>query len=79
MGIDADLERDSSNGYTDPLRPVAVFLPDWSARRIADNARAGRIPGAVKIGGEWMLRASDFTRWVAARQCVALIGRGPAS
>ena len=41
-----------------PLRPVSVFLPDWSARRIADNARACPIPGAVKVGGMWMLRPS---------------------
>lgn len=51
----------------DPLRPVFVFLPDWSARRIADNARASRIPGAVKVGGMWMLRPSDFSRWVGER------------
>ena len=78
-GMRLDGERNSSNGSTDPLRPVAVFLPDWSARRIADNARAGRIPGAVKVGGMWMLRGSDFARWFDARQRTALDERGPAS
>lgn len=47
------------------LRPVRVFFPDWSARRIADACRAKRIPGAVKVGREWMLRESDFDAWVA--------------
>lgn len=59
----------------DPLRPVSVFLPDWSARRIADNARAGRIPGAVKVGGMWMLWPSDFSRRVAGRQGAATVER----
>ncbi len=49
----------------DALRPLAVFLPDWTARRIAANARAGRLVGAVKVGGSWMIRRSDFERWIS--------------
>jgi hypothetical protein len=51
----------------DALRPVRVFFPDWSDRRIADNCRARRIPGAIKIGKEWMMRPSDVERWVTGK------------
>src|SRR4051794_16064678 len=39
----------------DVLRPVSVFVPDWTRRRIAESCRAGRIPGAKKVGREWMM------------------------
>ncbi len=42
----------------DVLRPVQVFLPDWSQRRINDAARAGRLPGVKKVGREWMISRS---------------------
>jgi hypothetical protein len=51
----------------DALRPVRTFVPDWSNRRIAENARAGRIPGARKIGKQWMMARSDFERWIGLR------------
>jgi hypothetical protein len=51
----------------DVLQPLTTFLPTWSPRRVADNARAQRIPGAAKVGQEWMIRKSDFERFVAGK------------
>jgi hypothetical protein len=53
-----------STRFDDGLRPLHVFFPDRSLRWIADACRAGRLPGAVKVGRVWMIRASDFERWV---------------
>lgn len=55
----------------DALRPVTSYLPDWTPRRVNENARAGRIPGVVKVGRSWMLRGSDFDRWVAGDKATA--------
>lgn len=48
-----------------PFLPVAFYFPGRSARWIADACRAGRIPGAVKIGKGWFLRGADADRLVA--------------
>jgi hypothetical protein len=52
------------------LRSLRSLMPDWTTRRIADNARAGRIPGAKKVGRDWMMSVDAFERW---------IGRAPAA
>ncbi len=49
----------------DALHPIGDFLPSWSARRVADNARAGRIPGAVKICRAWMMTRTAFEKWIS--------------
>lgn len=51
----------------DALRPAIEFFPGRSPRWIADACRAKRIPGAVKIGRVWMLRASDVERLVTKK------------
>lgn len=47
---------------TSPLRPVQLFFPDQTPRWIADTCRAGKLPGAVKVGKVWMIRESDIER-----------------
>ena len=49
------------------LLPVATFFPGRSPRWIADACRAGRIPGAIKIGRIWMMRPADVDALVAGR------------
>jgi len=49
----------------DALLPVTFFFPGRSPRWVAESCRAGRIPGAVKIGKSWFTRASDVDRLVA--------------
>jgi hypothetical protein len=58
------LDRISADG----LRPLTVFFPDKSLRWIADACRAKRIPNAVKVGKTWMVRPSDFERWITRAQ-----------
>jgi hypothetical protein len=41
-----------------------LFFRDRSARWVADTCRAGRVPGAIKVGKVWMIRASDFEAFV---------------
>ncbi len=44
------------------FRLATSFFPDRSARWVNDSCRAGRIPGAKKIGGSWFLTAQDVER-----------------
>jgi hypothetical protein len=46
----------------EPLIPLVSLLPDRSPRWIADACRAGRFPGAVKVGRTWSITASAFAR-----------------
>ena len=41
------------------LLPVSFYFPGRSARWVADSCRAGRIPGAFKVGKAWFIRAAD--------------------
>lgn len=52
---------------TSPLRPVQLFFPDCSPRWVADNCRAGKIPGAVKIGKTWMISETDMSKLTSAK------------
>lgn len=49
-----------------PLVPLARVIPSWSTRRIADACRKGAIPGAVKLGHEWLISQADLDRWLAS-------------
>lgn len=42
--------------------PVKSLFPTKSARWVADNCREGRIPGAVKFGRTWMIKASTLEK-----------------
>jgi hypothetical protein len=48
----------------DPLVPLSDIFPDQSKRWRARAARAGRIPGAVRVGKIWFIRRSDYERWI---------------
>lgn len=48
----------------DVLIPVSEFFPGRSARWIADTCRAGKIPGAIKVGHQWRIRPRDFDAFV---------------
>ena len=41
------------------LSPVASYFPGRSARWVADSCRAGRVPGAFKVGKSWFIRPGD--------------------
>ena len=64
----------------DGLRPVALFFPDKSARWVADACRTGRIPGAVRVGRQWLIRPSDFDAFVSgnAIRCVPTVEQAAA-
>jgi len=48
----------------DPLRPVAALFPTRSRRWVADTCRAGRVPGAIKVGREWLISESAAAAFV---------------
>lgn len=49
----------------EPLHPVATYFPGRSDRWIAESCRAGRIPGAVLVGRQWLIRQSSVDELVA--------------
>lgn len=53
-------------GSSEAFLPVSFYFPGRSLRWIADSCRAGRIPGAVKVGRGWFMRGGDADRLVAA-------------
>lgn len=55
------------SGDFDGLAAVQQFFAGRSARWVADLCRSGRLPGAVKVGRTWMIRRSDFERFVGAK------------
>jgi hypothetical protein len=50
-----------------PLVPVISFFPGRSPRWVAESCRAGRIPGAVRVGKQWLIRESEIAAFVAGR------------
>ena len=49
----------------DALVPVIAFFPGRSPRWVAESCRAGRIPGAVRVGERWRIRESEISAFVA--------------
>ena len=52
---------------SDAFLPVISFFPGRSLRWVADTCRAGRIPGAMRIGRAWVIRAADVDAFVAGK------------
>jgi hypothetical protein len=51
----------------DQLFPVTTFFPSWTPRRVNENCREGRIPGAVRVGRTWMMTATAYARFTTGR------------
>lgn len=60
----------------DVFRPVVDFFVDPAAspavrkarsRWCADQCRSGRIPGALRVGREWLIRPRDVEAFVQGR------------
>ena len=50
---------------------VALYFPGRSPRWVAEACRAGRIPGARRVGKSWMWRAVDAARFAAGDSAAA--------
>ncbi len=48
-----------------PLVPVISFFVGRSPRWVAESCRAGRIPGAVRVGKQWLIRESEIAAFIA--------------
>jgi hypothetical protein len=48
-----------------PLVPVISFFPGRSLRWVAESCRAKRIPGAVRVGKQWLIRESEIAAFIA--------------
>jgi len=54
--------------HRDGLVSVASLFPDRSLRWVAESCRAGRIPGARRIGKVWFVRPTDFAAFVSGNE-----------
>jgi hypothetical protein len=66
--IDAKRPYPGMANEIDALLPARTFFPTWLPRRVADTCRRDKRLRAVRVGKAWMLRRSDYERWIAGLQ-----------